>query len=58
LKIQLNYLHLLRYKQHKFFWVDYQFTQAGAAGYQNLYSNVNGLQDAWINYWKSSSQSI
>jgi len=36
----------------KFFWPDYQFTQAGAAGYQALYSNINGVRDAWINYWK------
>jgi len=36
----------------KFYWADYQLTEACSSAYQNLYDNKNGLLDSLAQYWK------
>ena len=39
----------------RFEWTDYYFTDATAKAFQNLYDNVDGLRDAWGEFWKKTA---
>ena len=36
---------------HSRSWTGYYFTEAAGQGFQNLYTNVDGLRDAWVKFW-------
>jgi len=42
----------------QFSWSDYQATEAGSLAYQNIYSNVSGLQDDFGRYWEKVAETF
>ena len=39
-------------------WAEYYFTEATATAFQNLYTNANGLLDAWAGFWAEVARTV